>query len=98
MRRWLEKRAQGRLTDETDDRGRDIRVLGIGPSATKIGFRIALHIESCRTLPNGSLARTVIATWLRTYPGVARWQERQAANCKSSGVVRTPAGRIYRFA
>ena len=43
-------------------------------------------------------ARTVIATWLRTYPDVARWQERHTANCKSSGVVQTPAGRIYRFA
>ena len=43
-------------------------------------------------------ARTLIATWLRTYPGVARWQERHTADCKSSGVVQTPAGRIYRFA
>ena len=43
-------------------------------------------------------ALTVIAAWLRTYPDVARWQERHTANCKSSGVVQTPAGRIYRFA
>ena len=43
-------------------------------------------------------ARTVIAAWLQTYPDVANWQKRHAAQCKSSGLVQTPAGRIYRFA
>jgi DNA polymerase I len=43
-------------------------------------------------------AGSVIATWLRTYSDVASWQKRHAANCKLSGVVKTPAGRIYRFA
>jgi DNA polymerase I len=43
-------------------------------------------------------ARKVIDTWLWTYPDVARWQKRHARRCKSSGVVQTPAGRIYRFA
>jgi DNA polymerase I len=43
-------------------------------------------------------ARKVINTWLRTYPGVANWRNRNAARSKSSGTVRTSAGRIYRFA
>jgi DNA polymerase-1 len=43
-------------------------------------------------------ARTVIATWMRTYPDVACWQKRHSRRCGSSGVVQTPAGRIYRFA
>ena len=43
-------------------------------------------------------ARKVIDTWLRTYPGVANWRKRNAARSKSSGTVKTPAGRIYRFA
>ena len=43
-------------------------------------------------------ARTIIATWMRTYPDAARRQKRQAQRCKSARVVETPAGRIYRFA
>jgi DNA polymerase I-like protein with 3'-5' exonuclease and polymerase domains len=43
-------------------------------------------------------ARAVIATWMRTYPDVARWQKRQAHRCESAGFVQTPAGRIYRNA
>jgi DNA polymerase I-like protein with 3'-5' exonuclease and polymerase domains len=42
-------------------------------------------------------AKRLIATWLRTYPGVARWQRQQAAKCKSRRVVQTQAGRHYRF-
>src|SRR5262249_52421393 len=49
------------------------------------------------TMTEGEAKRS-IASWLRTYAGVARGQERQAAKCKSSGVVQTPAGRTYRFA
>lgn len=43
-------------------------------------------------------ARQVITTWLQAYPDVASWQERQAALCKSSRRVQTPAGRTYHFA
>ena len=43
-------------------------------------------------------ARAMINTWLRSYPGVANWQRRQVARCRSSGLVHTPAGRTYRFA
>jgi DNA polymerase-1 len=42
-------------------------------------------------------AKRLIATWLRTYPGVARWQRQHVAKCKSRRVVQTPAGRLYRF-
>ena len=54
--------------------------------------------DNCNVTMTEGEAKRSIATWLRTYPGVARWQERQAAKCKSSGVVQTPAGRTYRFA
>jgi DNA polymerase-1 len=59
---------------------------------------VAFARDSYNIMMSEREARTVIATWRRTYPDVARWQERQTANSKSSGVVQTPAGRIYRFA
>ena len=59
---------------------------------------VAFARDSYNVIISESEARTLIASWLRTYSGVARWQERHAADCKSAGVVKTPSGRIYRFA
>jgi DNA polymerase I-like protein with 3'-5' exonuclease and polymerase domains len=43
-------------------------------------------------------AKRLIASWLRTYPGVRSWQLRHVAKSRSRRVVQTPAGRIYHFA
>jgi len=43
-------------------------------------------------------AQSVIDGFLRTYPAVARWQERQAEQARRTQTVSTVGGRVYRFA
>jgi len=67
-------------------------IFGSGPTGLREFARDAYGLEM--TLDE---AQAVIDGFLRTYPAVARWQQRQAEKAKRNNAVSTVGGRVYRF-
>ena len=67
-------------------------IFGSGPNGLREFARDAYRLEM--TVDE---ARAVIDGFLRTYPAVASWQQRQAERGKRNNAVSTLGGRVYRF-